>query len=168
MSLLSLIVLGCGTPAAQPPEPATEEALRAEQKTNPESSMSTFIDGPALSPSTELLEWLKSDGSDQLLKLPVEVSRSVLGVTGGTLGWGDDALQLKLDDTAMGVGLFDRLPQHCGDEGPCHVWLEGYWGETVPMPDLGPHSDSHPFSVRRLVGLVEGEPERIQVAGPEA
>ena len=126
-------------------------------------STETVNQGPILSDSQTLLDWLAGDGKGELIQLPVNVTRSPLGVGGGQLVGG--TLSLKLDDGAMSVSLFERLDQTCGREGPCVVWLEGFWGATVPMPSFGPPDDRHPFSVRRVVGLVEGEPERVRVGG---
>ncbi|TVQ87410.1 MAG: hypothetical protein EA397_19030 [Deltaproteobacteria bacterium] len=99
---------------------------------------------------------------------------------------------LKLDQGALGVPLHERLPKIC-DEGPCAVWLEGTWGSnvsggpslpgpggpsmpgpsgpTLPGPDTpSPESEGapvtqipKPFTVRKLIGPVEGSATHIYV-----
>ena len=44
----------------------------------------------------------------------------------------NDAIQLDLDDSTLGIDLDTRLRSLCdaGDE-PCVVWIEGTWGRAV-------------------------------------
>ncbi len=119
-----------------------------------EEAMSTTTDGPAL--DAELLAWLET--SKGAIQLPVDVQRSVLGITGATVLGAD--LALKLDDGRMGISLADQLRHTCGAEGPCRVWLEGEWGATLPMPG----EEAEPtLSVRKVVEVVEGDPKTVRV-----
>ncbi|MBW2254949.1 MAG: hypothetical protein JRI25_10180 [Deltaproteobacteria bacterium] len=144
-------------------------------------SETQFVDGPALSPSADLVAWFEGDGAGKLVQLPVVVTPSPLGLASGHVGVlpeppGADALLLKLDDTAMGVSLADKIRGDCPAGQACVIWVEGIWGATVAMPDMpampsmdgpgGPAAtDKHPFSVRGYAGKVEGEPTHIRVTG---
>jgi hypothetical protein len=77
-------------------------------------------------------------------------------------------VHLKLDDTAMGVSLADKISGDCPHDQACVIWVVGFWGATLEMPTLpglpsmGP--PEHRFSVRGYAGKVEGEPTHIKVA----
>lgn len=86
----------------------------------------------ALTPTAELLAWLDHNGGARdiggppRLKLPVEVTMDAdrLGIVGATLG----EVAVKLDDTALGIALADRVRQKCpAGSTTCKVWLEGTW-----------------------------------------
>lgn len=150
MTILLALALACSGRAGPSPEPPVSEA-------------SPFSEGPLVHDAAALVAWFEGPGRDALVQLPVSVSRSPLGVTGGRVG-GPEGLALKLRDGTMSVSLYEGLDRLCGDEEPCLVWLEGTWGEVVPMPSFGPPGSEDPvFSVRRLAGRVEGDDERVRV-----
>ena len=141
-----------------------------------------FSRGPALVPTDALLAWLESSAGTRVLRLPVIVTASPLGVASAFIGADAGAdpatmIELQLDQGALGVALHERLPVACQD-GPCAVWLEGTWGSLVSVaamrsgpvgPSLdGPAtpeaSDRKPFTVRGLIGPVEGAARHILVA----
>ncbi len=141
-----------------------------------------FSRGPALVPTDALLTWLETRAGTRILRLPVIVSASPLGVSSAFIGAhaGVDPatmIELQLDQGALGIALHERLPIAC-QSGPCAVWLEGSWGSLVSVaatrsgpggPSLdGPASpeasDRMPFTVRRLIGPVEGAATHILVA----
>lgn len=161
--MIVLVLLACRTPlisfASEPPVNLT-----------PEPALS-FVDGPAIADSDALLAWLSAN-KGRTLQLPVVVAfddEHRLAVKRASLG----ALQLRLDDTSMGVGILDRLRAAC-PPGPleCAVWLEGRWGPvmeiggqpalSIPGFDSGPRR--HDFAVRRLVGLADATATRARVA----
>ena len=125
----------------------------AVEKT-PMDPVETRPQGPAL--DGDLLAWLES--SKGSVQLPVDVRRSVLGIEGGTILRAQ--LDVRLDDTRLGIGLTDQLRTACGDEGPCVVWLEGEWGPTLPDPVDEPQPT---LSVQKLIGVVEGEPTHARL-----
>lgn len=98
----------------------------------------TYVDGAALSDDAALLAWLEaSDG--KALRLPVALTfddEYRLAIQTAQVG----GVALKLDDTAMGVGVLDQVRTLCpkGEPG-CTVWLEGTWGSVLQgatMPGL--------------------------------
>lgn len=134
----------------------------------------TFVAGPALTPSADLLSWLegpvKSASPRKRLRIPVVVSfedefRFGWGpiFLGTSPDGGDSAIHLSLDDTAMGVGLLDTLVDTVPkDQDSCVVLLEGYWGDLMSgMPDFdlpgeeGPKK--HPFAVLSFEGLLDAD-----------
>jgi hypothetical protein len=153
----------------------------------------SYVDGAALSDGAALLAWLEaSDG--KALRLPVAITfddEYRLAIQTAQVG----GVALKLDDTAMGVGVLDQVRTLCPAGQPgCTVWLEGTWGSvlqgaTLPGlpgpggPGLGgpslpggpglagpampatPGPKKHPFAVRKVGGLVEGTPTAAQIEG---
>ena len=112
-------------------------------------------EAPALSPSAELLSWLEAHADTPVI-LPFSVRRQILGLDGGDLV-AEPAVDFKLDDSMMGVGLMERLLDVCSDlDVPCVVWLEGTFGEVMPLP--GFEAEGPAFAVIRMHGLVEGTP----------
>ena len=155
-----------------PSEPAPNTAV-------PEAAVTTtqFIDGPGLTPSSELRRWLEQN-KDRTIRLPLAVRMSGFDVGPAWIGMddsepGEDAIHVSLDQGALGVGLLERLEPLC-DKPPstCVVWLQGKWGPTVSDgPSLegidlpGPHKE--PFSVREVVGPVQSsDAARVKIAKP--
>jgi len=138
-----LLILACTTQTVHP----------TAEKT-PMNPVEMSDDGPPL--DGDLQSWLES--SSGLIQLPVEVRRSVLGIEGGTVVGTE--LELRLDDTRMGIGLADQLRSVCPDEGTCVVWLEGEYGATLPEVIDEPRPT---FSVQKVISRVEGEPTNARV-----
>lgn len=130
-----------------------------ERLKTPEPERS-FVDGPPIEPPGALLKWLESTATAQpkkRIRLPVVVhfkDAHRIGLDGGHIGTSPAALpgaiQLALDDTAMGISLLDRVRQACPDQKQtdCVVWLEGTWVG-------GPRRQ---FQVLRLVGANPPDP----------
>lgn len=114
----------------------------------------SFTDGPPIEPPDQLLRWLETTASAEprpRIRLPVAVrfrDSSRIGLDGGHIGVTPavlpSAIQVALDDTAMGISLLDRVRAACPDaaQTACVVWLEGTWAG-------GPE---HRFQVLALVG----------------
>ncbi len=126
-----------------------------------------FRPGPAIHPSTELLEWL--DGLERndprpLIRLPVVIeytSPRGISIAGAWIGGpgvkqGPDTIRLRLDDGGMGISLVETARGHCHGDGPCALWLEGHWGALVsPAPPSGERGDDIPsFAVLGVQGPV--------------
>ncbi len=108
---------------------------------------SSFVPGPALSPSEPLLAWLQASvQGDQrkLLRLPVVINFANpgrfsfgmcwVGTEPATPGVGPaaDAVLLKLDGTGLSVSLVDQVKQKCPDKAlSCVLWLDGLWGPRI-------------------------------------
>ena len=75
----------------------------------------------------ELAAWLGKQAADTLLRVPVELKVSVMGVEGAAIGFGADRLAVKLNDSALGESLADRAQQFCGDAETCAMWVWGNW-----------------------------------------
>ena len=117
----------------------------------------------AIDLSSELKEWLDvnaktPDGKRTRFLLPVylqfadayrlEFSRTVVAVSPEQV---EQALELKLEDGAMGVSLMDSVLKLCPEgQTSCVVWLEGYWGHLLEMPPGVGTPTGSPFSVLRV------------------
>jgi len=109
-----------------------------ERRKTPEPDRN-FVDGPPIEPAAGLLAWLEKTGAAQprkRIRLPVVVRFSDahrIGLDGGHIGVSPaiapGAIQVALDDTAMGISLLDRVREACPDDKQteCVVWLEGTW-----------------------------------------
>jgi len=160
MLLLAFVACNGRANAPEPETPNPEPAVKSETQ---------FVEGPALSPSADLVAWFEGAGAGKLVQIPVVVTPSPLGLSSGHIGVrpeppGADAVPLNLVDTAMGVSLADKIRGDCPDGQACVIWVEGIWGANVPDDPFAP-PDQHPFSVRGYAGKVEGEPTHIRVAG---
>ena len=133
-----------------------------------------FTDGPTLD-DPRLRDQLAASAR-RLLRLPVVVEFDDAYRLAVTRAWlGTDladpaatALQLKLDDTSMGVALLDSLRHACPPGPRCAVLVDATWGPVLSgmpaLPGLGPTRDT--VAVRRFVGLQPaGTPARVRIEG---
>ena len=74
-----------------------------------------FEPAQPIAAKAELATWLGKQAADTLLRVPVELKVSVMGVEGATIGFGADRLAVKLNDSALGESLADRAQQFCGE-----------------------------------------------------
>lgn len=103
--------------------------------------------GPDLQNPDQVLDWILaldpvSDGSKRRIRLPIYVQRGespldpniyTAGVQGDLKA--KDRLDLRLDDTGLGIPLSDRILQFCKDEdAPCIILVEGTWGPLLDLP----------------------------------
>ncbi len=98
----------------------------------PEDGRGTFVRGAAVAPRDQLLDWLGKqvrDGQPRLLRLPVVLKRkgARYSNSGARIGGTPDALEVYLNDAALGISLADRAKTACNDAEVCALWLEGYW-----------------------------------------
>ena len=138
-----------------------------------------MIAGAPLSPTDALVTWLEANAKRgdgyALMRLPVviRIRPDKLGTAGAHIGTvpgeaPEGAVNLELSDTALSVGLWERIRQSCDlDAGACTLWLEGYWRELLPMPglpglDVGPKA--HPFDVRDVGGPVDPSTTTVFIA----
>jgi len=96
----------------------------------PGQSSGAFVQGASLSPGDKLVTWLEAQkvgGEAKLLRVPVVLAKGQVGwaLQGAKLGTGGDAVTVKLDDTALGIGLGQKA-RKCKD-APCAFLVEGYW-----------------------------------------
>ena len=180
----ALLIACSGQPEATSMATAEPTSKIPQNLTNAEVTMSHkgFSQGPALVPTDALLTWLETRAGTRILRLPVIVTASPLGVTSAFIGAHTGAdpatmIELQLDQGALGVALHERLPVAC-QGGPCAVWLEGSWGSLVSVAatrsgPAGPSldgsatseaSDRRHFTVRDLIGPVEGAATHILIA----
>ncbi len=160
------LMLGCATPK----DPTMSTPMTSK-------SGGSFVDGPALSPPADLLAWLENDvakaSERKLIRLPVvavwedEYRLSFSDVFVGTATpAADDAIHLSLDDGGMGVGIIDTLAGAHPDGASVAVWLEGYWGELVAMPDFGIEEEgpkAWPFAVLSVGDPLSGDESHAQI-----
>ncbi len=86
-----------------------------------------FVVAQPLSSRVELLAWLDEQAPTTLLRVPVELQVSVMGVSGAGLGFASDRLEVKVNDSALGESLADRAQEFCGDQPTCAMWVWGHW-----------------------------------------
>lgn len=128
-----------------------------------------FAAGPSVA-DVDFESWLKATRLP--VKLPFTIWRAPHRV--GAIGVHDamPATVLSFSDSRLGISLDDRLHQTCGEADPCHIWLEGQRGVTVPLPASSPLSASSPsdvFEVHAVHGPVEGAgPHAAQVVRDDA
>lgn len=101
-------------------------------KLKPDDAGGVFVRGAAITPRDQLIAWLDQqvrDGQPRLLRLPIVLARRGPGFTtaGAKVGTANDALELYVNDTALGIGLADRARTACKGQPVCAMWLEGYW-----------------------------------------
>jgi hypothetical protein len=147
---------GCRTDPAPPLLSSSTAPPREPMRPLTPAPARRFVFGAELLPAATLRPWLLARG-DVVLRVPVAVDRGVAGLRGGRVG----ELDVTLDDTALGVGLVDRLRTACPGAGPCHAWVEARVG---PDPDDGPALRLRVLRFDRVV--VEGDRVVVEVEAP--
>lgn len=90
-----------------------------------------FAIAQPVSPSPDLLAWLDALPADTVLRVPVEVQISVLGIGGAKVGFGANPLEVKVNDSALGESLADRAQGWCGDHATCAMWVWATWRDRT-------------------------------------
>jgi hypothetical protein len=179
-SFAILLAIGCNdaTRRADRPSSAPQGAGRESAMNMQPSQPVNWVEGPAIEPTGPLLAWLDQNarsaaGKRQLFRLPITVrfqDQYRLGIGAAFIGTADQpgAVQLKLDDTGMGVSLLSTLRNLCPkDQDRCVLWLAGYWGKLLDVPDpLAPPGGKKVFAVLRvgeIVDAAQGAPLRASV-----
>ena len=158
------LLIACGkSPTVDKP---TENGSGSMNKTANRGPAATFEKGASLSPADKLVTWLESqklDGKPRLLRLPIVIARGQLGFDTSKvkIGTGADALDIYVNDAALGEGLADRAETKCGDAPTCAFRVEGYWrGKQAAGLQLDVNK-AEPLSAEALAGAtfaeVEGE-----------
>jgi hypothetical protein len=84
------------------------------------------VSGPKVEPLDGLKAWLAGVG-EAVIRVPLTV------VSGGVPGVARvvklGALEVRVDDMALGVSFDERVRQACANQRPCRVWVEGRWSE---------------------------------------
>lgn len=63
-------------------------------------------------------------------ELRIEVETSALGVEGARWSGSSEGERFRVDDTALGISLQDRVRQRCGAEATrCELRVWGQWSE---------------------------------------
>lgn len=119
----------------------------------------TFVEGPALTPTNTLLDWLRSHNTLRI-RVPIIVHfHHPLGVKEAFVGTLDtnehDRIPVALYDGAMGISLYEYLCSECSrDCEQAVAWLEGCW-RAGPLPSFLQKNDKESFTVYRLHKLFE-------------
>ena len=97
------------------------------KKTTSPTTRCTAVAHP-LSPKSDALKWLSTaQAARTSFRVPLEITVSRLGVAGGSLGFADDRIEVKLNDSAMGIGLCDRAHHWCANKPTCAMWVWARW-----------------------------------------
>lgn len=85
----------------------------------------TWKKGAPVLPKAALVAWLDALGPKTLVRLPVVVRfrPDGLGLDGGTAG----ELELRLNDSSLGVSLMDHARQASPERSSVALHLEGHW-----------------------------------------
>lgn len=112
--------------------------------------------------------------SKKLVKIPVFLERAESGIRSYEKAYigtqqmpdGPQRVNLRLNDSALGVSLADRIAQYCPDAGGCCLWLVGYWDEKSLLDSGSEQSDGiHAFGIRSVIGSYKsGEPALVYIA----
>jgi hypothetical protein len=117
-----------------------------------------YADGPSIA-DQGFEAWLKAQVGP--VKLPFTIWRKPHRVGAIGVHQTKPASVVSFSDAALGIPLDERLKQLCGDAEPCRVWLAGWPGKSMPMPDPNP---AKIFDVHAVDKRVEGEgPHAAQV-----
>lgn len=106
----------------------------------------TYVRGPAVANSAELVSWLATQARRVRLPVVIDPRSPMQGYVG--------PVSVELDDTALGVSLADRLRSFGGTR--CALWLEGRWvrahgsyilaivnvGERIESIETATHAES--------------------------
>ena len=155
---------------------AEESTVTRTPHLTPETPMTQ---GASLSPSDALLSWLEANAKRgdgyALMRLPVvlRIRPDRLGLSGAHIGTEPGAapagaIELDLTDTALSVGVWERVRQSAErDQDSVVLWLEGYWRALLPMPALpglnvGPKL--YPFDVRGVTGAVDPSASHLYIS----
>ncbi len=138
---------------------------RDPEKPKEPTPSTSFVPGPKIKPTPQLLEWLEKEaGSRKRIRIPVviqfqdsyrlAIGRAFVGVAEADAE--SDPLFLHLDDSTMGIALIDtvrfRFPK---DAQSAAVWLEGHWGPALPAAFLPPRGDRKPFTLRSVGEIID-------------
>jgi len=112
-----------------------------------------YSQGPSVLPREALLAFFESDAGKATVKIPVvfhlsegEVDEVYIGVSENIAP--DDKLTLEPDDSALGLGLEERLEYAFGSQPIGHAWLVGKWGALIDIPGFALPEGTYPFTVR--------------------
>ena len=131
---LIVLALCCG---AEPhtPDPTAKPPARSEETMGDKTPTAdrVFMRAVPTTPASGLREWLDAESlspTPRLVRLPLLVRRDGAGYSlrGARIGSAPDALEVIVDDTALGVALSDRAAFHCGRERDvCALVVDGRW-----------------------------------------
>lgn len=152
VALAMLLALGAcpaGSKQPTPDQPITEDqgSGRMSDMTKKPTGSGSFVRGAAVSPAAALITWLdaqKLGDQPRLLRLPVVLQRGQTGFStrGAKIGGGADAVEIYVNDAALGIGVAQQARSLCPTEPTCAVWLEGYW--------RGKQDDAYTFDAMKL------------------
>jgi hypothetical protein len=142
------VVAAGGTGAAsQPDDTVGSGDPRATPDMLTSSGVRAFVDGVPLGNAPALQAWLEQLG-DAVVKLPILLDYDGIGYANPRVA--GSSLALSLDDSALGVGLADRVRVAGNSAGQTWlptvgIWLEGTWRNSTLRIDragtAGPPSD---------------------------
>lgn len=155
VAVATTLALGCKPRSTSPQAPEKME-MRPFQE--PDYGTGIPLDNPM-----NLAKSLESTvDSKKLVKIPVHFERTGSNLRAYDRAYigteeapsGSPVLNLRLNDSALGVSLADRIAQHCPEGAGCSLWLVGYWHEKSLL-DAGAEQspDIHSFGIRSVVGV---------------
>jgi hypothetical protein len=88
-----------------------------------------FVGGPKVAATADLERWLLQQTDEQQRPAVVRLPFVVTGAEGSIGATKAEAgLTVRLDDSALGISLADRVRSACPGAERCAVWLEGNFG----------------------------------------
>jgi hypothetical protein len=97
----------------------------------PLSPKLTVVDHP-VSPKADALVWLQHAQTGGVeFKAPIEVTFTFQGVTACAVGLASDKIDVKVDDSRLGMGLAMRAEQFCKGATVCAMWVWANWRDGI-------------------------------------
>lgn len=102
-----------------------------------------------------------ASASKKMVKLPVYFERNASSIRSFERAYigteetpdGPHRINLRPNDSALGVSLADRIAQYCPEAGGCCLWLVGMWHEKSLLDAQSATSgDLHAFGIRSVFG----------------
>ncbi len=132
LALMAAIDFGIGaTPRTSEPQTGTgaPPKVRMKSKTS-DMPAKKFVRGPSVQPVDHLVAWFdhhRRSFSVRMLRVPLVLKRGKVGFSlrGARIGSASDAVELYVNDSALGIGLDDRALTHCKGRPTCAFWVEG-------------------------------------------
>jgi len=154
-----------------------QERPTVKQRTPPTESNTevAWEVGPDVDSPTEIAKWIqgvRSKPGDErpLVRIPVVafMDEHRLQISSAFLGVSPDAsnhIALRLDDSALGISLVDRVRRHCpGDPRSCVIWVEGYWGPLIGLPEEAHATPPYPFAVLEVLSESPANATNVLIA----
>lgn len=155
---------GCGSAKPVNPEPSEapsnrESSMNSEpmdRRNKASQTKSNFEKAVTLESLAKVKDFLNGPGSGVLVRIPVAIEASPLGVGNCILGvepTGSDKVEIDLDDSAMGISLADRIRNYPSSDQWKFAMVTGFWNKRTIPNSSTVEPDEVPFQIRDVEPL---------------